>query len=80
MEGAGESFELAVEHLVEVPDCCEELYVAGGHLEGPPVLTSVRGLQLFFVVLEEVDVDDEFSSLDEFLVDLLSVHGVLMVF
>jgi hypothetical protein len=32
------------------------------------------------VVLEEVDVDDEFSSLDEFLVDLLPVHGVLMVF
>jgi hypothetical protein len=40
----------------------------------------VHGLQLLFVVLEEVDVDDEFSSLDEFLVDLLPVHGVLMVF
>jgi len=58
----------------------EELYVAGGHTEGPPVLTSVRGLQLLFVVFEEVGVDDEFSSLDEFLVDLLPVHGVLMVF
>jgi hypothetical protein len=32
------------------------------------------------VVLEEVGVEDEFSSSDEFLVDLLPVHGVLMFF
>jgi hypothetical protein len=32
------------------------------------------------VVLEEVDVEDEFSSLDELLIDLLPVHGVLMGF
>jgi len=71
---------LAVGHLVEVADCCEELYVAGCHLVGSPVLSSVRGLQLLFVVLEEVGVEEEFSSSDEFLVDLLPVHGVLMVF
>jgi len=40
----------------------------------------VRGFQLFFVVFEEVGVDDEFASLDEFLVDLLPVLGVLMSF
>jgi hypothetical protein len=40
----------------------------------------VHGLQLLFVVLEEVDVDDEFSSSDEFLVDLLPGYGILMIF
>ena len=29
MEAAGESFELAVGHSVEVPDCGEELDVVG---------------------------------------------------
>jgi hypothetical protein len=32
------------------------------------------------MVFEEVGVEDEFSSSDEFLVDLLPVHGVLMGF
>jgi hypothetical protein len=34
----------------------------------------------FFVVFEEVGVEDEFASSGEFLVDLLPVHGVLMGF
>ena len=71
---------MSVGHLVEVSDCCEELYVAGGHTEGSPVFSLVRGLQFLFVVFEEVGVEDEFSSSDEFLIDLLPVHGVLMGF
>jgi hypothetical protein len=30
-------------HLVEVPDYCEELYVAGRHLVGSPVFALVGG-------------------------------------
>ena len=71
MEAAGESFELADGHLVEVADGGEELDVAGGDPEGPPVLPSVRGLQFLFMVFEEVGVEDEFSSSDEFLFQLV---------
>ena len=75
-----ESFELADGHLVEVSDCCEELYDAGCYVVGSSVFSLVCGFQFFFVVFEEVGVDDEFASLDEFLVDLLPVLGVLMSF
>ena len=36
MEAEGESFELAVGHLVEGSDGCEELYVGGGELAYGP--------------------------------------------
>ena len=51
MEVAGESFELAVGHSVEVPDGCEELDVAGGEATTAMDSISVSHLLMVFAII-----------------------------
>ena len=51
-----ESLELAVGHLVEVSDGCEEGDVAVGELEVESSFVLVHVFELFFVVFQGSDV------------------------
>jgi hypothetical protein len=52
VEAASESFELAVEHLVEVSDCGEELDVIRCEFVGASLFSMVHGVDRCLVVLD----------------------------
>jgi len=72
VEAAGEAFEFAVGPTIEVTYYGEELDVAEGEVVWG-FFACVFGVKFCLIVIHEAEAEDEFSSADEFYVDLLPV-------